>query len=53
MADPVPQTAQGGDSPRGFAFALAAYLMWGFLPVYMKALAPVPTLEVLAHRVIW
>lgn len=53
MADPVPQTAQGGDSPRGFAFALAAYLMWGFLPVYMKALAPVSTLEVLAHRVIW
>ena len=45
--------AQGGDSPRGFAFALAAYLMWGFLPVYMKALADVPTLEVLAHRVLW
>ncbi len=41
------------DTPRGFAFALTAYGLWGFLPVYMKALADVPTLEVLAHRVIW
>ncbi|MCF8512662.1 MAG: EamA family transporter RarD [Rhodobacteraceae bacterium] len=41
------------DTPRGFAFALAAYLLWGFLPLYMKALAHIPTLEVLAHRVIW
>ena len=44
---------QNIDTPRGFAFALAAYLMWGFLPLYMKALAHIPTLEVLAHRVIW
>ena len=41
------------DSPRGFAFALTAYLLWGFLPLYMKQLAAIPTLEVLAHRVIW
>ncbi|MDP2085527.1 MAG: EamA family transporter RarD [Gemmobacter sp.] len=42
-----------GDTPRGFAFALAAYGMWGFLPLYMKTLAHIPTLEVLAHRVLW
>lgn len=53
MADTVLQPARDGDSPRGFAFALAAYLMWGVLPLYMKALADVPTLEVLAHRVLW
>lgn len=41
------------DSPRGLAFALGAYVLWGFLPLYMKALAHVPTLEVLSHRVIW
>ncbi len=41
------------DSPRGFAFAMAAYLMWGLLPLYMKALAHVPATEVIAHRVIW
>lgn len=44
---------QNTNSPRGFAFALAAYTLWGFLPLYMKALAHVPTFEVLAHRVIW
>ncbi len=41
------------DSLSGFGLALAAYLFWGFLPIYMKTLAHVPTLEVLAHRVIW
>lgn len=41
------------DTPRGFAFALSAYLLWGFLPLYMKALAAVPVAEVIAHRVIW
>jgi chloramphenicol-sensitive protein RarD len=42
-----------GDTGRGFAFAVSAYLLWGFLPVYMKALAHVPPIEVVAHRVIW
>lgn len=41
------------DTPRGFAFALAAYLLWGFLPFYMKAVAHIPALEVVAHRVVW
>ena len=44
---------QEKDSLRGLAFALGAYGLWGFLPLYMKALADVPTLEVLAHRVVW
>jgi chloramphenicol-sensitive protein RarD len=38
---------------RGLAYALAAYLSWGFLPVYFKALRGVPAVEVLAHRVVW
>lgn len=51
---PLPQTGpKNEDSLRGFLFALAAYLLWGFLPLYMKAMAHIPTLEVLAHRVIW
>ncbi len=41
------------DTPRGFAFALAAYLFWGALPYYLKAVAHIPPLEVVAHRVIW
>ncbi len=41
------------DSPRGLAFAISAYLLWGFLPLYMKALGHIPATEVVAHRVIW
>jgi chloramphenicol-sensitive protein RarD len=41
------------DSLRGFGFALMAYLLWGFLPLYMKAMAHIPPAEVVAHRVIW
>ena len=41
------------DHPKGFAFAIMAYLLWGFLPIYMKALSHVPAAEVVAHRVIW
>ncbi len=42
-----------GDTPAGFLYALAAYLLWGFLPLYMKALADVPPAEVISHRIIW
>ena len=38
---------------RGVVFALAAYLWWGLVPVYFKAVSHVPPLEVLAHRVVW
>lgn len=32
---------------------LAAYLMWGFLPVYFVIVRNVDPTEVLAHRIIW
>jgi chloramphenicol-sensitive protein RarD len=38
---------------RGLGYALAAYLSWGLLPLYFKALAAVPPLEILSHRVVW
>lgn len=38
---------------RGFAFAFTAYLLWGFLPFYMKAVAHISPYEVVAHRVLW
>ena len=43
----------GGDSLAGFFYALGAYSLWGFLPLYMKALAHVSPVEVIVHRVIW
>lgn len=44
---------QPQDTLRGFGFALTAYLLWGFLPLFMKQLAHIPPAEVVAHRVIW
>ena len=41
------------DTPQGLAFAISAYVMWGFLPFYMKAVAHIPAAEVVAHRVLW
>ncbi len=37
----------------GVAYALTAYGIWGVLPLYLKALHPVPPLEIVAHRIVW
>ena len=49
----TPPTSENVDTPQGLAFAVSAYLMWGFLPLYLKAVSHIPALEVVAHRVIW
>lgn len=41
------------DTPQGLAFALTAYVLWGFLPLYMKLMAHMSPAEVVAHRIIW
>ncbi|SDP56691.1 chloramphenicol-sensitive protein RarD [Phyllobacterium sp. YR620] len=41
------------DGKKGFIFALSAYLLWGVLPFYLKSVAHMPALEVVAHRIIW
>jgi chloramphenicol-sensitive protein RarD len=45
--------SSSNSAARGFQFALAAYLLWGFLPFYMKAVAHIPSAEVVAHRIVW
>lgn len=37
----------------GFPAALGAYLIWGSLPLYIRAMKHVGALELLSHRVIW
>ncbi|WP_282077336.1 EamA family transporter RarD [Epibacterium ulvae] len=41
------------DTPKGLVLAITAYVLWGFLPLYMKALAHVPAAEVVVHRILW
>ncbi|MDR1392609.1 MAG: EamA family transporter RarD [Bifidobacteriaceae bacterium] len=37
----------------GFISGIAAYLMWGFLPLYLALTKPAGAVEVIAHRIIW
>jgi chloramphenicol-sensitive protein RarD len=37
----------------GVAYALGAYALWGVLPLYLRALHAVPSLQVVAHRIVW
>jgi chloramphenicol-sensitive protein RarD len=36
----------------GYGYALGAYSLWGFMPLYFVALAPVSSLEILAWRIV-
>jgi chloramphenicol-sensitive protein RarD len=50
----TPRYAQGDDAVRfGLAAGVAAYAMWGLFPIYIKAVASAPPLEILAHRILW
>lgn len=41
------------DSKPGLLYGLAAYGLWGLIPLYFKSVAEVSPLEVLAHRALW
>ncbi len=47
------QKPQRSEATVGVMYGLAAYLWWGFCPIYFKAVAHVPPLEILAHRILW
>ena len=49
---PAQPTSNGAVSRSGLAFAVAAYGLWGFLPVYFIALAPSGPFEIVAWRVL-
>lgn len=38
---------------KGILYAVAAYAMWGVLPLFWKLLGGVPAFETLAHRIVW
>ncbi len=46
-------TIANHEGRRGVAYGLAAYLFWGFVPIYFKSVAHVSPTEVLAHRIFW
>jgi chloramphenicol-sensitive protein RarD len=47
------QTAPAASPERGLPYALSAYAIWGFVPLFFKLLETVPPVEVLAQRILW
>ncbi|KGB53313.1 RarD protein [Sphingopyxis sp. LC81] len=45
--------APAGSNQGGLPFAISAYLIWGFVPLFFKLLSSVPPVEVLAQRIVW
>ena len=42
-----------GDRRDGLLFGASAFTLWGLYPFYFKALAAVPALEIVVHRIVW
>ena len=38
---------------KGVLFGIGAYLIWGFFPIYFKAIQVVPPVQILFHRIVW
>jgi chloramphenicol-sensitive protein RarD len=47
------QKPENRDTRAGFIYAGLAYLIWGFLPLYLKALSHIPAYEIVPHRIVW
>lgn len=40
-------------APANLAAGLGAFLIWGLIPIFFKAMAEVPPAEIVAHRIVW
>ena len=49
----VPPMTGAALDRRGLLAAISAYVMWGVFPLYWYLLKDVPSLQIIAHRVIW
>lgn len=38
---------------KGILYAAAAYIMWGFFPIYFKIIHQTPAVQITAHRFVW
>lgn len=47
------QPAPDNAGPSGLPAALGAYVMWGFLPLYLLLVTAVPPIEFVGWRIIW
>ena len=54
MNPPFSQPAERDSQWRaGMAYGIAAYALWGVMPIYFRQIASVASLDIVAHRIIW
>ncbi|UYV14339.1 EamA family transporter RarD [Porphyrobacter sp. ULC335] len=53
MTTPAPAPSPSAPAVSGLAPALGAYLIWGFLPLYLILVKTVPPFEFVGWRIIW
>lgn len=53
MVASTPPATVGAPKPSGLVPAIAAYLIWGFLPLYLLLVKTVPPFEFVGWRIIW
>jgi chloramphenicol-sensitive protein RarD len=49
----TPDQSASGRARAGLFYGLAAYGLWGVLPIYFKWLQAVPPVDIVAHRIVW
>jgi len=50
---PPGMTGTADSNKGGIPLGLAAYAIWGFMPLYFKLLTSVQPTEIVAHRILW
>jgi chloramphenicol-sensitive protein RarD len=53
MSAPTNDPAPAEATAAGLGYALLAYGSWGLFPLFWKLLEHIPSLELVAHRVVW
>ena len=48
-----PAAARDAQWRAGFIYGIAAYALWGVMPIYFRQIASVAPLDIVAHRIIW
>ena len=48
-----PKTERDPQWRIGLAYGIIAYALWGVMPIYFRQIASVPSLDIVAHRIIW
>lgn len=48
-----PESSPATEQPSGLPAAIGAYLIWGFLPIYLLLVTTVPPFEFVGWRIIW